>query len=106
MLAPQRRPQAAAVVRAAADDMPIPLIDVAERYRWTTAGVEAWGQWFRVTRSQPRPTEQPQSLYLLPLLGEHQLDNAITAIATIDQLAANGLELSSEALHSLSLIHI
>ena len=100
VLAPQRRPQAATVVRAAADDMPIPLIDVAERYRWTTAGVEAWGQWFRVTRSQPRPTEQPQSLYLLPLLGEHQLDNAITAIATIDQLAANGLELSSEALHN------
>ena len=99
VLAPQRRPRAAAVVREVADDLPIPLVDVAERYRWTSAGVEPWGQWFRVERSQPRPTESPHSLYLLPLLGEHQLDNAITAIATIDQLAASGLELSSEALH-------
>lgn len=99
ILAPQRRPQAAAVVRDVADDMPIPLIDVAERYQWTSAGVEPWGQWFRLARTQPRPTESPQSLYLLPLLGEHQLDNAITAIATIDQLAASGLEISNEALH-------
>lgn len=99
VLAPQRRPQAAAVVRDAADDLPIPLVDVAERYQWTAAGVEAWGQWFRVERRQPRPTEPPQSLYLLPLLGEHQLDNAITAIATVDQLVADGLEIPSEALH-------
>ena len=44
--------------------------------------------------------EQPQALHLLPLLGRHQIDNAVTAIATIDALVADGVvEVSSESLH-------
>ena len=100
VLAPQRYAEAADVVRNAADDVPVPLVDVGADYRSEPAGVEPWGQWFRVERVNPRPGEQPRTLYLLPLLGRHQIDNAVTAIATIDALNAAGvIAAPSEALH-------
>ena len=100
VLAPQRFEEAAAVVRNAADDVPVPLIDVGADYATEPAGVEPWGQWFRVKRRNPRPGEQPRSLHLLPLLGRHQLDNALTAIAAIDALVADGsVAVPSKALH-------
>ena len=100
ILAPQRYREAADVVVNAADDVPVPLVDVGAAYESDPAGVEPWGQWFRLRRNQPRPGEQPQAMHLLPLLGRHQIDNAMTAIATIDALAAEGsVAVSSEALH-------
>ena len=100
ILAPQRYQEAADVVRNTADDVPVPLVDVGADYQVEPAGVESWGQWFRVERRNPRPGEQPRAMYLLPLLGRHQVDNAVTAIATIDALVAAGtVAVSSEALH-------
>lgn len=100
VLAPQRYDEAAAVVRNAADDVPVPLIDVGADYASEPAGVEPWGQWFRLERRNPRPGEPPTSMHLLPLLGRHQIDNALTAIAAIDALAAAGtIAVPSEALH-------
>ena len=100
ILAPQRYLEAAEVVRNAADDVPVPLIDVDAAYITAPAGVEPWGQWFRLHRREPRPDEPPQSMHLLPLLGRHQIDNAVTAIATIDALVAAGtVAVPSEALH-------
>ncbi len=100
ILAPQRYREAADVVRNAADDVPVPLIDVGDSYLTELTGVEPWGQWFRVTRRNPRPGEQPRAMHLLPLLGRHQVDNALTAIATIDVLNASGVvSVPSEALH-------
>ncbi len=100
ILAPQRYADAAAVIRNAADDVPVPLVDVGADYRAEPAGVEPWGQWFRLRRQSPRPTEQPQSMHLLPLLGRHQIDNAVTAIATIDALVDQGsVAVPSAALH-------
>ncbi len=100
VLAPQRFDEAADVVRNAADDIPVALVDVGADYAAETAGVEPWGQWFRVTRRQPRPAESPSAMHLLPLLGRHQIDNALAAIATIDALnAAATVAVNSEALH-------
>ena len=100
VLAPQRYAEAADVVRNAADDVPVPLVDVGAKYAAETAGVEPWGQWFRIERPNPRPGEQPRAMHLLPLLGRHQIDNALTAIATIDALVAAGtVAVPSEALH-------
>ena len=100
ILAPQRYAEAADVIRNAADDVPVPLVDVGADYRSETAGVEPWGQWFRISRRNPRPGEQPRAIHLLPLLGRHQIDNALTAIATIDALNASGVvAVPSEALH-------
>lgn len=100
VLAPQRFDEAAAVVRNAADDVPVPLVDVGADYESEPAGVEPWGQWFRLRRGNPRPGEQPGAMHLLPLLGRHQIDNAVTAIAAIDALNAAGVvAVPSEALH-------
>ena len=100
VLAPQRFPEAADVIRNVAKAAGVPLIDVAESYRAEPAGVEQWGQWFRVERRNPRPGEQPRAMHLLPLLGRHQIENAVTAIATIDALVAAGtVAIPSEALH-------
>ena len=100
ILAPQRFAAAAAVVRNAADDVPAPLVDVGAAYASEAAGVEAWGQWFALERKQPRPGEAARQLFLLPLLGRHQIDNAATAVAAIDALNANGAAaVSSEAVH-------
>ncbi len=100
VLAPQRYAEAADVIRNAADDVPVPLVDVGADYATEPAGVESWGQWFRLLRRNPRPGEEPSAMHLLPLLGRHQIDNALTAIATIDALNAAGVvSVPSEALH-------
>lgn len=100
LLAPQRSPAAAAAVRDYAADLPVPLIDVAQRYQSEPAGTESFGQWFRLTRANPEPQEQERSLFLTPLLGFHQIDNAVAAIATADALRAGGLEIPSAAVHT------
>ena len=100
VLAPQRYPAAADIIRQAAEAAGAPLVDVAQRYRAEPAGVEQWGQWFRVERLQPRPGEAQRTMFLLPLLGRHQIDNALTAIAVVDTLnAAETLSVPTAALH-------
>ncbi len=100
ILAPQRYQEAAAVIRNAADDVPVPLSDVGADYGAEPAGGEPWGQWFRLQRRRARPGEAPRAVFLLPLLGRHQIENAATAIATVDALAANGaVSIPSQALH-------
>ena len=100
VLGPQRSPAAANTVREYAADIPVPLQDVSEEYDWEPAGVEAAGQWFRLHRRQPAPGEPAKTLFLLPLLGLHQIENAATAVATIDTLRRDGLEVPEAALHS------
>ena len=100
VLGPQRSPAAAATVREYTADIPVPLCDVAQDYAWEPAGVEAAGQWFRLRRHRPAPGEPAEALFLLPLLGLHQIENAATAIATIDTLRRDGLGLPTAALHS------
>lgn len=100
VLGPQRSPEAAATVRDHAADIPVPLVDVTERYAWEPAGRESAGQWFRLRRLQPKPGEPEETLHLLPLLGLHQIENATTAIAAIDALCEQGVELESGAVHT------
>ena len=41
----------------------------------------------------------PPTHFDLPLLGEHQIENAVTAIAVVDELRGQGFKISDEALH-------
>ncbi|MCY3920707.1 MAG: bifunctional folylpolyglutamate synthase/dihydrofolate synthase [Chloroflexi bacterium] len=100
VLGPQRSEAAAEAVRAHVEDVEAPLIDVAERYETEPAGHEAAGQWFRLRRRQPAPGEAPETLHLLSLLGRHQIENAATALATIDELRRQGLTAPEAALHT------
>ena len=100
VLGPQRDAAAAQAVRAHVDDIPAPLVDVAERYATEPAGHEAAGQWFRLRRRRPAAGEPAETLHLLSLLGRHQIENAATAVATIDELRRQGLPVSDAALHT------
>ena len=100
VLGPQRSAAAAETVREHAADVPVPLIDVAERYSWEPAGREAAGQWFRLRRLQPAHGEPADTLHLLPLLGLHQIENAATAAAVIDELRQQGVRFTDGALHT------
>ena len=100
VLGPQRSDAAAEAVRAHVEDVEAPLIEVGERYETEPAGHEAAGQWFRLRRRRPAPGETPETLHLLSLLGRHQIENAATAVATIDELRRQGLQAPEAALHT------
>lgn len=97
VLGPQRSSEAAAVVRRRADLVGAPLVEVAAAYAWSAAGLERHGQWFRLVRHAPRPGGAAEALFLTPLLGLHQIENAATAVATIDALRAQGLPVEPAA---------
>ena len=100
ILGPQRSPQAAAVVSARGEEQAVSLVDVSRAYRWERAGTDRHGQWFRIF-SQAAPADQAkEALYLLPLMGLHQIENAVTAIATIDTLRAQGVTIDQSAVHT------
>jgi dihydrofolate synthase/folylpolyglutamate synthase len=113
VLAPQRASEAASTVRDYAAEMQVPLIDVGARYRWEPAGIEQYeqtrGQWFRVWQSDAVPaTDGAKSdsaktdggtLYLFPLLGVHQIENAVAALAVVDALREQGFTIPSDAVH-------
>lgn len=107
VLAPQRSAAAARVVREHAADIPVPLVDVAERYLAEPAGPE-WlssadgqilGQWFRITRRSATGDTVASTLHLLGLLGLHQVENAAAAVAALDCLRDQGVEIPLAAYH-------
>ncbi len=80
------------VIRQAAADAGCPTVDVAGSYSWQRTAHDLDGQGFRLRG--PRGV-----LHLrLPLLGEHQLENAATAVACADALAGRGLPIPDEAI--------
>ena len=108
VLGPQRSDASATTVREHAADVPVPLIEVAQRYRWESAGREwlsrddgrSLGQWFRLTRVDEAGNAADPSLFLTPLLGLHQIENAVTAVAVVDALREQGVAISSTAVHN------
>lgn len=104
VLAPQRSSEAASTVRNYAAKMQVPIVDVDERYRWERAGVEHYeqtrGQWFRVWRTDADPKTDGGTLYLFPLLGVHQIENAVAALAAVDALRQQGLTIPPAAVHT------
>lgn len=91
VMAPQPFPEAAAVIRRRAAEVGAPLVDVAESYSWQRLAWDLSGQSLRL--DGPRGRRE----VWLPLLGAHQLENAATAIATIDVLVDSGARLPERA---------
>lgn len=93
VMAPQRYPEAAAVVREFTAKAGAQLVDVANEYRWSVSERDTQGQTVRVERAVVGNLKvAPTGLaFRLPLLGDFQAENAATAIAVVDALAP-GLE--------------
>ena len=92
VMASQPYPEAAAVIRGRAAELGAPLLDVGETYPVQRLGWELTGQSFRL--AGPGCSRQ----LWLPLLGVHQLENAATAVATIDALREGGVAVSDESI--------
>jgi dihydrofolate synthase/folylpolyglutamate synthase len=91
VMAPQRYPAAASVVRAFADKAGARLVDVEEEYQWSVQSRDVHGQSISINR-QGNPHVSTGAAAgrevhaRLHLLGEFQVDNAATAVAVIDEL--------------------
>ena len=92
VMAPQPYPEAAAVVRARAEELGAPLLEVGETYAGQRLAWDLTGQSFRL--ASPGGSRE----LWLPLLGVHQLENAATAVAAIDALRSGGVAVSEESI--------
>jgi dihydrofolate synthase/folylpolyglutamate synthase len=96
--APQRAP-ALKVVRDTAARLEAPFTLVQSDWRWRSLGVCNGGQRLAVYRRGNAQRPDYPDLFL-PLLGEFQLENACTAIAGIEALREQGLEVEPEAVRA------
>lgn len=89
VIAPQR-PAALQVIRSVARERESALTLVEGEWQWKKKWGDPTGQSFALRNSWELP-----GLWI-PLLGQHQLQNAATAVATVSILARQGLAISPE----------
>lgn len=90
VFAPQQ-PEAAAVIEAMATKQNAPIIDVNKIYSYESVKYDLTGQEFRIHHNSASKTSVPISevgitqseSFLIPLLGRHQINNALTAFAVL-----------------------
>jgi dihydrofolate synthase/folylpolyglutamate synthase len=88
----QQMPEAAAVIERVAHERNAALTIVGRHWRWTPLSQTLKKQEFEIKqvsliRSKDRPfVNDLEGRYEIGLLGKHQIDNAATAIATLDAL--------------------
>ena len=89
--------EAQQVIERIAAERHSPLTLVARGWHWQSVNSTAHGQQFAAW-----PTSDPSrgALYSLPLLGRHQQQNAVTALATLDRLRQAGLVITEAAAHA------
>jgi len=89
--APQR-PEAIHVIEEIAQRREAALVEVGRDWVWDPGPFDLKGQFFSVRRVKSR--EDPLAgEYWIPLLGRHQLENATTAVATLQVLRERGFDL-------------
>lgn len=92
VLAPQHHSEVVDVVRERCEEVGAEFIYVPDRYRAEVLERYVFGQSFRVENS--RGVREFRS----PLLGRHQVDNAMTAIAVADALRSRGHRIEDSAI--------
>jgi dihydrofolate synthase / folylpolyglutamate synthase len=85
--------EALAVIEEVSRQQDAPLTLVGRDWRWKAGQSNLKGQAFTLWEGQATWPE-----LWLPLLGEHQLENAATAVATLSTLQAAGVEISKDAI--------
>lgn len=91
VVAPQTE-EAMAVFRQVAAERGAPLVQVDAQMSWRKGRADLKGQSFEVTGLLDR-----YALWI-PLLGDHQLENACTAIAAVETLIARGYSVSKDSI--------
>lgn len=94
--APQPR-EAADVFAQVAAERSAPLTIVGRDWQWESVNSSSEGQRFS---AWPSRQAGRRATYSLPLLGSHQLVNATTALATVEQIRHQGTEVQDHAIRS------
>ena len=89
-----QQPEAEEAIAAAAHERGSQLIRVGNDWRYYREKFSLENQSFIAWR-----VNHPPMHFDLPLLGEHQIENAVTAIAVLDELRGQGFKISDEALY-------
>ena len=87
-----QRPEALRVVQDVCEARESSLIMAGEDVRWSPESTTLDGQVF--TLETPRLTYR----LAIPLLGEHQMENAAVAVGLVEALAEGGIDVGSEAI--------
>lgn len=90
VLSPQQD-EARAVIETVAAERGCPLVEVGRDYTWAAGSHSLDGQTFSVWRAGEAPLE-----LRIPLLGQHQVENAATAYAALDVARGQGLTITDE----------
>lgn len=90
VLAPQRE-EARAVIDRVARERDCPLVEVGWQYNFRPEEHSLEGQTFQVWSQTGAPVD-----LTIPLLGMHQVENAVTAYAALQTARQEGLKLTSE----------
>jgi len=93
--APQR-PEALRVIEEVCRLNASPLIEVGRDWSWQAGPFDLSGQSF-VAQQQGEDGRGLSGDYWLPLLGRHQLENGVTALATLQVLRERGFDLPAAA---------
>lgn len=80
VVAPQADPDVNRVINEVADSRRAPVIEVRDLSRWTKRKSDTTGQAFTLSGIWPK-----QELWM-PLIGDHQLENAATAVTAVQAL--------------------
>ncbi len=95
VVAPQR-PEALAVIRRIAERRNSEIVIVGQDWDWVFLDTDTTTQHLSIFRQGNALTPEYPDLEL-PLLGHHQLENACTAVAIIELLRDQGIEVSRES---------
>lgn len=97
VVAPQTKPAAVRELRRIALEQRSPFHLVNEEYLWEDLQISLEGQRFLVTPAAEDQSGQPLVLEI-PLLGEYQVQNALTAFSALQQLRPQGFEIADQAI--------
>lgn len=92
VVAPQPHAGAAVVICRAAENVGAEIVDVAEEYRWRRVPLGIEGQEVHIERQGLAVSAR------LPLIGAHQAENAVVAVAAVLALGERGYAVPPEAL--------
>ncbi len=99
VLSPQSE-EARLVVERVAGERSAPLIEVGTDYQFTLLEHSLAGQIFEVW-ARPAAGSEPAPVTLrIPLLGQHQVSNAVTAYAALQVACQHGLPVSEQAIQA------
>ena len=94
VLAPQPSP-AKEVLKEKANTVGAPLIDTSTDWEWCSNIRSTSGQQCTIWRTE---NSQEKNTYQLPLLGNHQIENATVALALVEQLREQGWFIPQDAI--------